>query len=464
MRFRPIFNLLILGGVCGCSAKAPPPIETPEPKAIAAPAPSVSNAAPSPNSPSAREEKQIAQTLERVSLARQLKATRPIPGITLQRDALLSRVRKKIESEVPAESIVRDGHVLELMGIVPAGFDYFGETMKLLESQLGGFYDPATGEMVLAGDLSGPGASAALSHELVHALQDQHWDLKARTHYRPGESDTSLALSALAEGDATSAMMDVMIRAMSNDRNATDVDDDTMAAQLEAGMDIGVGGKVPHVLKMSLAAPYIEGMRFVHSLRRAGGWAEVDRAWDRSPTTTEQILHPEKWRKNEPPISVPPPSGAALGEGWANPFDDTVGEIGLSLAFGEWIGAADGKRAASDWGGDRLALFESGEKLALAMHLRYDANPKGKGEAFSARAFQLLAKPAGEKRGETKRAASTSTWVCFEREALGPFGILRKENDLIFVFGPATASKKGWRSASTCAEAKVWATTIAEPR
>lgn len=407
-----------------------------------------------------REDKQISRTLEQVSLARQLNATRTIPGITLNREALLARVRKKIESEVPAEAIVRDGRVLELMGVVPAGFDYFGETMKLLESQLGGFYDPATQEMVLAGDLSGPGANAALSHELVHALQDQHWDLKARTHYRPGESDKSLALSALAEGDATSAMMDVMIRAMSNDRNATDVDDDVMAAQLEAGMDIGVGGRVPHILKTSLAAPYIEGMRFVHALRRSGGWAEVNRAWERSPSTSEQIRHPEKWKTNEAAILIPPPSATALGAGWTKSFDDTVGEIGLSLAFAEWFGADEGRRAASDWGGDRLALFESGNKIALALHIRYDSAPKGKGDAFGARAFQIVAKAAGEKRGETKRVTNTPTWACFDRAQLGPFGVLRNGRDLVLVFGPAVAATGRWSGASTCAEVKTWAATI----
>ncbi len=404
-----------------------------------------------------REEKHIAKTLENVSLARQLKATHAVPGVTLDRTAMLARVRAKFEKEIPRVSIERDGHVLELVGVAPIGFDYLGETMRLLDAQLGGFYDPDTGEMVLAADLSGPAAGSALSHELVHALQDQHWNLKSRMHYRPGESDTSLATSALAEGDATSAMMDIMIRSLSTDRSALDIDDEILAAQLEAGMDLGVGANVPHAVKAGMIAPYSDGMRFVHALRRSGGWEEVNRAWERAPTTTEQILHPEKWKKGEGALSVSAPESTPLGEGWVRAFDDTSGELGLALTFAEWFGPKQGRAAAKDWGGDRMSLFESGAKLALALHLRYDD------EGGAARAFRILSAPAKEKRGETEKASGgTSAAVCYERKRLGPFAIVLKKRELAMVFGPVDTSPPGWKSSGTCAQAKTWAAAIAD--
>ncbi len=411
------------------------------------------------STPRTREQRHIAKTLENVSLVRQLKATRAVPGVTLDRDAMLARVRAKFEKEVPRVSIERDGHVLELAGLAPIGFDYLGETMRLLDAQLGGFYDPDTGEMVLAGDLSGQAAGSALSHELVHALQDQHWNLKSRMHYRPGESDTSLAISALAEGDATSAMMDIMIRSLSNDRTALDIDDDLLTSQLEAGMDLGAGANVPHVVKAGLIAPYADGMRFVHALRRSGGWDEVNRAWERSPTTTEQILHPDKWKKGEGAIAVAAPESEHLGEGWTRGFDDTNGDLSFALTFAEWFGSKPGRAAASDWGGDRMALFESGTKLALAMHVRYDD------EAAATRAFRIVSAPAKAKRGETEKAkGSSSSWTCYERHRLGPFATFLKSRELVMVFGPVDTAAPGWKSAATCSDTKPWAAAIADQK
>ena len=84
--------------------------------------------------------------------------------------------------------------------------------MKLLEAQLEGFYEPKNGTMYLASDLKGPQAQATLAHELVHALQDQKWDLRKRSDYKPGRGDESMALACLAEGDATSLMLDFLMK------------------------------------------------------------------------------------------------------------------------------------------------------------------------------------------------------------------------------------------------------------
>ena len=66
--------------------------------------------------------------------------------------------------------------------------------------------------MYLASDLQDRAADATLAHELVHALQDQYYDLGPRLSYQPEANDRESAVQALAEGDATSAMMDLHAR------------------------------------------------------------------------------------------------------------------------------------------------------------------------------------------------------------------------------------------------------------
>src|SRR6185437_462834 len=183
---------------------------------------------------------------------------------------------------LPPQAIRNEGLALQLFGFVPTQFDYEAAEYQLLQDQLAGYYEPADGTMYMASDLGDQEAEATLAHELVHALQDQRWNLENRSHYRPGEGDRSEAVSALAEGDATSAMFDVMIEhaAPSSGKSAIDLPDDVFAAQIRESMNQGPGASAPRVMRSSLAAPYIYGTLFVHALRRRGGWDAVDRAWD----------------------------------------------------------------------------------------------------------------------------------------------------------------------------------------
>lgn len=398
-----------------------------------------------------KDSKLVAKTLARVSTIRGLESTRAVPGVKLRREDLAARVKEKALREYPPEALRREGQVLQLLGFAPAGFDYLGETIRLLEAQLEGFYEPNNGTMYLASELRGQEAQATLAHELVHALQDMHWDLKSRSVYRPGRGDESLALACLAEGDATSAMMDYVMKP----QTALDLPQDVLRESMKAGLSMGDLASVPHVLKTSLVAPYIEGLSFVHALRKKSGWEGVNRAWKRPPTTTEQVLHLEKWEANEGAIEVPPPTGKALGEGWKREDEDTFGELGFALAYEEWMPHEEAHRIASGWGGDRSAAFQSGDQIAFAVHERYDATPK---ESLAERALQKLL-PALEK-NLGRAAIKDDVTLCFERKDTGPLLFARRDRDLVMIAGPARIAKDGWSSTSSCAAAKTWATEI----
>jgi hypothetical protein len=301
-----------------CGSGSSPPAAVPVP---VAPVPASVAAAPSASAPrlppEAREARLIAGMLKRVERARGLDATKAVPGVLLDRAALIAQVKQHVTRELPPEAIRNEGLALQLLGFVPTQFDYEAAEYRLLEDQLAGYYEPADRTMYMASDLGDSEADATLAHELVHALQDQHWNLQERSKYRPGEGDQSEALSALAEGDATSAMFDVMIAGASPGigKTALDLPDDVFSEQIRQGMNQGPGASAPHVMRSSLAAPYVYGTLFVHALRRGGGWEAVNRAWGDPPATTEQIIHIDKWLSHEPPMKVDPQTFAALGAG-----------------------------------------------------------------------------------------------------------------------------------------------------
>ncbi len=406
------------------------------------------------------EERRIAAILKKVAKVRGLAALRPVPGKVLDRTALVAEVRKKAGLEYPKAAIERDGKMMELMGFAPAPFDYLKELSKLLEAQLDGFYEPKNGTMYVASDLEGDGANLALAHELVHALQDQHYDLSKRSGYHPGQSDAIMAGSMLAEGDATSAMLDVSLKAQGG--TALDLPETMFTSMLVNAMNVGDAAAAPHILRSTLVLPYVDGTLFVHALRREGGFAKVDEAWRNLPVTTEQVLHPEKWASHEPALTVPPPTATALGAGFTRVDQDTVGEAGLRLALEEWIGADGAKIAAAGWGGDRSGTFSSGDTWASVNLVVYDKDSgKGGDDTFAKRAFDKV-KPGIEKvPGKVAAKTNAPGFVCVEREKLGPLAVARKGRAFVILAGPAQRSSDAvWAPKGTCALSRKWADEV----
>ena len=395
----------------------------------------------------------VAKMMKRVVKARGLAALKEVPGVVLARDGLLAKLKAHVHDEVPPEVIRNEGIELKLLGLLPTALDYEAETFRLFEAQLAGFYEPSDGTMYMAADLHGDAAEATLAHELDHALQDQHFDLKPHSKFEPGKSDSQLAYSALAEGDATSTMVDVLIAHAQPGKTALDIPEEVFVEGVLKEIGSGEAATTPHVMQSSLVAPYVYGTLFVHALRRSGGWPAVDAAWATLPTTTEQILHVDKWRAHEPALAVAPPPFATLGAGWTAGDVDTSGELGMRLLFEEWMAAPLAAKAAEGWGGDRLALALNGDQAALAMRVRYDAGP-----ARSAKSdpFTLV---TGALPALGKATPKGAGWVCIERATLGPLGVMKTGRDLILVAGPAKTTGE-WASASTCAQAKTWAKEI----
>ncbi len=417
---------------------------------------------PAPSDPDRRETRLIARMLHQVEAARTLEAKRQVPGVLLERPALIARVKEHVLRELPPEAIRNEGLALQLFGFVPTQFDYEAAEYRLLQDQLAGYYEPADGTMYMASDLGDEEADATLAHELVHALQDQRWDLERRSQYRPGDGDHSEAVSALAEGDATSAMFDIMIArgAPGSGRTALDLPDDVFTQQIREGMNQGPGASAPRVMRSSLAAPYIYGTLFVHALRRRGGWAAVDRAWDDGPTTSEQIIHPEKWIAHELAMAVGAPTFATLGEGWKVADEDSEGELGTRIAFEEWMDAKTAAETSTGWGGDRGVLLEKGDRAAFAWRLRYD--PGKAKDDLARQAFTAVLRGLESTLGPSK--LRDDSFACRERADRGPIAVARAGADLVIVLGPARTAPSGWSSSGDCRQSRAWVHEIAASR
>jgi hypothetical protein len=378
----------------------------------------------------------IAEMLDKVARVRGLPIKRPVPGRVLAREALGKEIRDMVTEETPKEALVAQGEMLAALELVPSNYDYLQGAMALLGGRVAGFYDPKKGVMVLAGDLDDAEAKETLAHELAHALADQSFPLSPYVKYMPGEGDRSSAVHAFIEGDATSAMLDVMLG------SAFEMNEDALRIAFVASTLLSeVGAKTPKAINSSLVAPYVDGFACIQALRRRGDWRAVDEVWRNLPETTEQLLHIEKLLAREPAEAMTIPAlGPLEKDGFKLVIDDIMGEQGLRILLEDVATRSVAREAAAGWGGDRAFVAErvvqGKRQVALAYRLRMDTTQD----------TEEVAVQFNKKYGSN----------CRERDDLGPVAWEKKGRDILLVSGPYERRDSGPVSAGNCATSKTW--------
>lgn len=190
-----------------------------------------------------------------------------------------------------------------------------------------------------------------LSHELEHALSDQRFGLPEP---KGVGDDAVLARLALIEGSATAVMIEYAARHLNP----------FALGAATAGLDPGTEG-VPRFFVESLTWAYLRGAAFVDALREAGrGWAEVDAALERPPVSTEQVLHPQAFLRDERPQPVIPEVVALRGRGWTVVGRGELGEFTTAQLFRLGAPRPIAAVAARGWGGDGYVLLARGPRAA----------------------------------------------------------------------------------------------------
>lgn len=291
--------------------------------------------------------------LKETSALRELPILRPVKSGAQSRPEIERMVIRNLEEQTTPEEMHATEVFLHKMGLVASGFRYRPFVIALLTEQVAGYYDPKTQQFFLADWIELEGQKPVMAHELTHALQDQHFNLRRFEKWPAGDSDAQLAAHALIEGDASLAMTIYMARnplvglAFMRSLGSSN----TPSEQFK---------QAPRALRETLVFPYEKGIEFATDLYKRGGWKLISEAFNKLPLSTEQILHPEKYFVYEEPVKVSLPDlGSLLGAGWKRIDYDVNGQWGLYLILDEFLKSpTESKRAAAGWGGDRYAVYE----------------------------------------------------------------------------------------------------------
>lgn len=331
------------------------------------------------------QQKQIPKALEHrssgVSLEmpqiRGLKFKTPMQTNSHNREELKKFLLQEFEKEMPPEKALSVEASLKVFRLIPESCNIKQLMVQLLTEQVAGFYNPATKQLYLIAEPPKKEGFSSLfnwskddseermiiAHEMTHALQDQYYDLQAIEKTVKSNDDRLLAFQSLVEGDATLSMLDY--QSYPDHRfSAEDIPALRMTFKFMTILMPFLEGeelkKAPNVIRESLLFPYMEGVFFTLALREDDDpWQAIDQIYQKLPGSTEQILHPEKYKAQEPVWECSLPNFVEVcGKDWKEVANNVMGEFGCRIVFQEFQ-LEEYENLAAGWGGDRYSVLIS---------------------------------------------------------------------------------------------------------
>lgn len=290
----------------------------------------------------------IQDRLERI---RGLTFLEPVNRIVIDRTQLQQNLM--IDLEEDREEITIEKNIYVALHIMDPETDLYQVYVDLLTTQVASYYDTDEHTFYEVVDPDEPVEYREFiaAHEFVHALQDQY-------HYLDQEfdnDDEQLAFLCVVEGDAMFHQYLYLDEMTTSEKR-------NLFAYIST-LDIPV---INALLENLIMLRYDLGLKFVTEMSVSG----IDNLYEKLPLSTEQVMHPEKYRAYERPLPVDVPSLP----GWEQLTRDVLGEAVLQTILREHIDIQTAAEAAQGWGGDSYAYYEKGDHSLLVLNTFWDSH------------------------------------------------------------------------------------------
>ncbi len=323
---------------------------------------------------------QRAQIEKAVANIRQLNFSHPVTYDVVTRAGIQKILEQKLADQFSDDEIKNAGIGLVALGLLPRDYPLKQKYIELLGEQIAAFYDQHQHKLFMFADASLASAQnrIILAHELTHALQDQHFGLLKMPLEIKNNDDRAFAASALIEGDATLVMSQYMLQNIS----LSGLRDNLGAAVTQNMKQLQ---DAPRYLREMLVFPYLRGQEFCATIFARDGWEALDAVYKNPPSSTSQILHPEKFLAETHEESVAIDFGDTSVNGEKPLADNVLGEMGTRILLSQTIDAKGAELIAANWCGDRYLVFNNGNALIWKSHWSdADAAQKFRGALMAA--------------------------------------------------------------------------------
>ena len=309
---------------------------------------------------SCAEASPLAPAMKSVEQIRGRKFTGDVRNVAIDRADLAKHLEEQMAKTTPYP-LDDWGRILRSLQLVDIdGKQIVPKLLALYETQVLAFYDPHSHtyysikqlpKLPDAAKLADPKVleETVMVHELTHALQDQLFQLSKKEKALMRDTDANMAYHAVLEGEAVLVMVAHMLA-----KNGVNLDevvkDEAMLGMITSSVqaDQMLDPSTPKYFAEMLKFPYLDGLKFVITAYRRGGWAELDKVHANPPRSTREVLHPEEYFarsfKSTPFDNPKTPAGVIATE--------HLGEFHWRFLVGS--------DAAQGWRNDRAVVYQDG--------------------------------------------------------------------------------------------------------
>ncbi len=280
-------------------------------------------------------------------------------------------VRKQLESERGKAQVAGQEAVYRILGMIPDTLNLGVLLQRLLEEQIVGYYDPATKVLYVVDGAPEMLLKQTVSHELVHALQDQYVNIDS-IQAQVDNGDRQVAAQSVLEGQAV--FMQLRIDPNAGPMLKMPGGWDRMRDLIRDGSTgMPVFASAPRAVREGLLFPYLGGADFVR--RFINVRPEKELLAD-LPVSTKQILNDSAYFSGDAStrdlpntVTLPAPrAGTVL-------FSNTLGEFETRLLLVQHLKNDEmARRAATGVDGDRFEVVRTPQGDALVWASVWDSS------------------------------------------------------------------------------------------
>jgi len=282
----------------------------------------------------------------------------PLKKSLRSREEIRAYLLQKMKEDKDANKRYADQKSMEKFGLLPKDYPLEQTLVKVLTEQIAGLYDPDGKEFFIANWNTEADERMVMSHELTHALQDQHFHIDKWTDAAKPNDDAELARDAVVEGSALAAMLDYILRGKGSVRDLGELDPSMLMGDPDSSPELA---KAPKVLQDELLFPYLAGTTFTQQvLKSSNGWPDFHKVYENPPASTQQIMHPDLYFQGVVPPKITLPETAGLiSPDWKKLDENNMGEFGVLEILKQFLDKDRSTSLAAAWSADRYALFEN---------------------------------------------------------------------------------------------------------
>lgn len=310
----------------------------------------------------------VAANIPKIEKATGLRFKTPPRVESQPRDSVRAFLERRFNEDLPASELSGMERAYKAFGMLPASMDLRSFMLDLLTEQVAGYYDPKAKTLYVVEGGDEAVTNITIAHELVHALQDQHFNLDSLQRARH-DNDRLTAGQAVVEGQATLEQIGSMI---GSDNTITGTPGGwdrvrQMIRDMQGSMPIFASA--PTILQETLIFPYLTGAEFMRKFKQE---AKGESPFTRMPVSTEQMLHTERYfatRDDPTTVTLPAPLASTVV------YQNNLGEFETRILLYEYLkDQGSAVRGAAGWDGDRYALIQTPRGDAIAWVTVWDTS------------------------------------------------------------------------------------------